>query len=315
MSTSEILTPSLVNGVVNAVSISVGSSASCAVTAAGQTYCWGFFGLLGDGSAYSSAVPHAVLGISNALTVAVGDDHACALLNDGRVKCWGEDSAGQLGNGSPAQYSLTPVLVSGIATAISVDAGYATSCAVLADGRTICWGRNATGQLGIGTNVPAVSPVAMLHSGAAARVTLGGSGGSGHTLVTLGSGANLGAGWNAYGQLGDGSVIDRWTPVTASRLVGIRDISAGNYHACGISDLNQVKCWGGGSSGQLGDGLLVSSLSPVVVTGVSAVTSVSAGSSRSCAVSADGNAYCWGEGELGNGVTSTPTTAVKVSVH
>ena len=138
---------------------------------------------------YNSCVlrPRQVAGLTEVVEVAAGDFAACARRRDGTVWCWG-DNSGQLiaggnyiGDGLPPTElcprvpwnppsctpaaipcRATPSRVMGLtgATALSVGASYA--CAALSSGQIWCWGRNAGGILGDGTNVNRPTPVPVL---------------------------------------------------------------------------------------------------------------------------------------------------------
>jgi len=98
---------------------STGELSSCALTAAGDAYCWGdnSDGALGDGTTVSSTSPVAVVG---GLTFAMvsadknlnGGASICGVTRAGVAYCWGYGYYGQLGAGS-TNGSTVPVKVAG----------------------------------------------------------------------------------------------------------------------------------------------------------------------------------------------------------
>ncbi len=68
---------------------------------------------------------------------------------------------------------------------------------------------------------------------------------------------------NGSGQLGDGTKIDRATPVRV--LAGAKFIATGAAHSCAIDAETGVRCWGSNTAGQLGDGTFVDRHTPVEV--------------------------------------------------
>ena len=87
---------------------------SCAVTQAGEAYCWGpnTFGALGTGTTLSAATPVPVSGGLTFTNVSAGSFHSCGVTTDRVAYCWGENLKGQLGTGSTTSSSV-PVRVSG----------------------------------------------------------------------------------------------------------------------------------------------------------------------------------------------------------
>lgn len=72
-----------------------------------------------------------------------------------------------------------------------------------------------------------------------------------------------------HGQLGDGTRIDRSTPIDVVGLsAGVAIIEAGDYHSCAAMVSGGVKCWGLNRSGQLGDGTTIDRYTPVDVDGL-----------------------------------------------
>lgn len=83
-------------------------------------------------------------------------------------------------------------------------------------------------------------------------------------------------------------------------------VSTGYAHACALTSLGEIYCWGSGGAGELGNGNNFESSTPVLVQQPSGevFTDVAAGHWFTCAATESGQAYCWGEGsagQLGNG--------------
>ncbi len=72
-------------------SLASGEQHACALTAAGEAYCWGTNaqGQLGTASLTSSAVPVAVNGGHRFVAIHAGGTHTCALSAEGAAYCWG----------------------------------------------------------------------------------------------------------------------------------------------------------------------------------------------------------------------------------
>ena len=73
-------------------------------------------------------------------------------------------------------------------------------------------------------------------------------------------------GANDSGQLGDGTSINRNSPVQVAGALTFVQITAGVDYTCGRTVIGATYCWGYGGDGQLGDGAAESHKVPVPVT-------------------------------------------------
>jgi len=62
--------------------------------------------------------------------------------------------------------------------------------------------------------------------------------------VVRASGALMCWGSNRFGQVGDGTLTARDTPVRVEVPGGVRDVSVGYNRACAITTAGRVACWG-----------------------------------------------------------------------
>jgi alpha-tubulin suppressor-like RCC1 family protein len=240
---------------------------------------------------------------------------SCAVTTSGGARCWGSNWTGQLGDGT-SDRRLTAADVTGLGAAVvQISTGYDHACALLSGGGVTCWGGNEVGQLGDGTATTRFTPtdVIGLTSGVAQI-----SAGLYATCAVTGSGAVKCWGQNFFGQLGDGTQINRLTPVDVVGLGGgAAQVSVGGTHVCAVTTTGGAKCWGYGGNGQLGGGASVSRATPVDVVGLTAgVEQISAGHSHTCALLAGGGVKCWGanySGQLGNGLFSFQAAPVAVT--
>lgn len=300
--------------------VSAGAQHTCAALSSGALLCWGrnLYGQLGDGTPSDRHVPASVPigGVARTVSASALGDLTCAILQSGTLQCWGLNY-GDIGDGT---YTIqrSPANVVGLdAGGASVSPGFAHTCATLTTGAAFCWGHNYNGELGDGTltmtNRP--TPVSALDKGAS-LISAGGS----HSCALLQSGIVTCWGSNDLGELGDGTTMQRSTPVPVLGVLGVIAVGAGSRFSCGLTKTGSVQCWGKNDQGQLGDGTTVGRTTAAVVQGLGGVASrLSVGRAHSCVVLTTGTVRCWGDngsGQLGDGTTqqrSVPTDVVLMS--
>ncbi|HEU4407122.1 MAG TPA: hypothetical protein VFS43_17770 [Polyangiaceae bacterium] len=92
-----------------------------------------------------------------------------------------------------------------------------------------------------------------------------------HSCALVNGGQVLCWGDNVYGQLGDGTAIDRLTPVAVLAspggppLTGVQALALGYQHSCALLGGGEIRCWGLNNAGQLGDGTTIARSTPVPV--------------------------------------------------
>lgn len=195
----------------------------------------------------------------------------------------------------------------------AIAAGRRHTCAQF--GNTLyCWGDNSYGQLGNGGTRSSLTPTAVkLGRARPARVVAGRL----HSCMLSTEGAVLCWGYNAEGELGDGSTIDRHVPTSVVGLsAGMSGLTAGGVHTCAWAPAGTLRCWGDNSRGQIGDGTTSPRATPVDVSGLGwPVVAATAGRYHTCALANSGEVACWGDnayGQLGDGTFDARTRPVLV---
>lgn len=308
----ELSHPVEILGLTGIQSLAVGSDHVCVITESGGIKCWGQndLGQLGDGTnddpgwlrSYSGWPPVPKLVDTSGLGSGVkglsaGYSHTCAWLEEGAIKCWGKNDNGQLGNGATID-SNTPVDPVDLQDEISMIAGGENhTCALTTEGKGKCWGSNISGQLGLGTIFMRKEPVEVpgLGSGvksmSASREYWWGD----HTCAVTATGGVKCWGVNGFGQLGDGTTINRGSPVDVVGLsTGVQAVASGSIHTCALTVEGRVICWGG-----------MYDIKPIEIDSLDdEVIAIAAGDYHTCALTKAGGVKCWGSnfsGQLGNG--------------
>lgn len=245
--------PVQATGLTNVVAVSAGGWHTAALKSDSTVWTWGWNedGQLGDNTLVLKSSPIQVSGLTQVVAIACGTYHVLALKADGTVWAWGDNVSGQIGNNSTADQK-TPVQVSGLTDVTKIAAGRFFSLAVKSDGTVWTWGENLYGQLGDGTTTDRHTPVQV--SGLTSVTSAITATGAFHVMAVKNNNTVWAWGRNTYGNLGDNTVVNQWTPV---QMIGISDVdgmAAGtNFSLVYKTDGTFWGC-GRNASGQLGDG-------------------------------------------------------------
>lgn len=259
--TSSRTAPVRLNSSVSFKQIRAGRDHTCGLSNSGSVFCWGANadGQLGDRSRQARATPATVDVSAGVAALAVGWHHSCALTGDGTAWCWGRNESGQLGDGTTTSRSA-PVKVQLDVPLVSIAAGSSHSCGVSSSGRAYCWGRSVYGQVGAGTLAETV-PVPREVASHPPLVTI--VAGLSHTCARAQDGSGWCWGRNIFGQLGDGTTVDRSTPVRIRSVARLAAVNAGGSHTCATGLGGEAWCWGGNRDGQVGRGDRENATTPV----------------------------------------------------
>jgi alpha-tubulin suppressor-like RCC1 family protein len=196
--------------------ISCGNYHTAAIKNDGTLWTWGSnnFGALGYNSTTisSKASPQQVT-LGNYLwnQISCGQSYFTASINsEGNLWTWGNNLYGQLGDNTITHKS-SPVQTFALGnTWNKISCGTSHTAAIKTDGTLWLWGRNNSGQLGDNTAIHKSSPIQTIAGGNNWQVV---SCGGNHTVALKTDGTLWSWGFNALGQLGGLSVINRSSPI------------------------------------------------------------------------------------------------------
>ncbi len=180
------------------------------------------------------------------------------LLQSGTVSCWGANGQGQLATDPAMTPSLPAPSTMPVADVADIALGRTHTCVLTNTAAISCWGRNDLGQLGDGSGMQQIAPVAVAwppEAGTPIAIAAGDQ----HTCAIDDDAALWCWGSNTSGQLmlePDMGGNDQYTfvPVRIDVGAGVLDVAGGVTHTCVRTDTAQVLCWGTNSAGQIGDG-------------------------------------------------------------
>jgi alpha-tubulin suppressor-like RCC1 family protein len=215
--------PVLPNFAPAARSVAVGRGQACVITLDDELWCWGSNGSselgLGPDAPGLTVEPLRVSDIYVSL-VAPGQDHTCAISVGGELYCWG-DMLGADGHPGPMGHDDrlahdVPARVGEDGDWLSISTDTFHSCGIRGDGELWCWGRNAEGQLGVGSQEVVPERIHVQPAWRFVDVAVGRF----HTCALRDDGITLCTGANDHGELatGDSERRSSFTPLLQSAL-------------------------------------------------------------------------------------------------
>lgn len=333
-------TPQPVIGLVDASSIAMGDSFTCAVRKNGEVSCWGSNGWRqlgqGDGAMQPGGTdsPVSIAGLTGVKQIATGVRHSCALHEGGeRISCWGANFSGALGRDTRLS-SEVPLKLNGVTAGAKVGLGRFTSCVTTTGGEIWCWGLNDYRQQASNAFSVTGTPTKIAAIGGAQKII----GGEIHTCGVFGTEVKC-WGHNSEGSLGNGNANYLQTDPVTFISGPATDVNAGYHFTCVLLANKEVACAGlnedgriGSSGGNAATPRIVQVANPAAADAgadadpdagppppalvpFDAVDRLGVGRIHSCAVHGGGKVSCWGspwDGRLGIGTGTFRTNPVQV---
>jgi alpha-tubulin suppressor-like RCC1 family protein len=296
--------------------VAVAGSHTIGVLANGALYVWGVNtgGQLGDGTTVPKSSP-VKIGSESWTEVAGGSLNSYAIRNDGTLYSWGSATNGMLGNNEDILVNRSsPVQVAGSWSKITCSDSHVF--AVNSTGSLFGWGNNSIGQVGIQSG----ESFALKKTTSWSKIAVGAFGiaaSGGTMLATNSTGILFGWGINNNGVIGDGTTINKSSPVQIGSQSWQFIACGGFAPSAAIHSNGALFMWGPNSLGQLGDGTTVGKSSPVKI-GSESWSLVSINGSHCVGILANGALYAWGSGVsgiLGDGTTVSKSSPVKIGAQ
>jgi alpha-tubulin suppressor-like RCC1 family protein len=259
------------------------------------------------------------------------------IMNDDSLRLWGNNESSMLGDGTTSNRTVPsrPGFPPGFPGVAQFYQSYnSASYAIDKTGKLWAWGYNGYGQLGIGDTTDRKIPnnISLVATGSLFGKTVtdlalaGGVEGYQSVLALCSDGTVHAAGYNGYGQLGQGNtnVYNLFVQVPIiSNVVSLR-MGRERYTACyAVQADGKLYSWGYNADNQLGDGTVTAASIPILRNNGSlagkTITKVFASYQQAFALASDGTLHGWGlnttYGSLGSGDFLTKTTPVQVNTN
>lgn len=296
--------PTQIGSESNWVSIACGMYFNFAIKQDGTLWGWGvnYYGQLGDGTNLDKMVPTQIGTDTNWLSVSAHSYHSLALKKDSTLWASGDNDYGQLGDGTTTannsfiqigtssnwkfisagpnnsfaiqddaslwvwgewgSSNYIPNQFGGDYNWKSITQGLDHILALKQDGSLWGWGYNDYGQVGNGLTSSSLQPPMQIGTDTdwthvvAERY---------YSLALKQNNVLWAWGNNFYGQLGDGTNIDKSAPIQIGTSNNWQEIAGGSFFCFAIKQDDSLWSWGNNLFGSLGDGTNASKNVPTAV--------------------------------------------------
>jgi alpha-tubulin suppressor-like RCC1 family protein len=276
-----------------------GNASAYAIKTDGTLWAWGLntSGALGDGSSAHKSSPVQIGSLTNWAKVAGMSTGALALKTDGTLWSWGVNTSGQLGSGTVTSRS-SPVQIGADTNWSDIAGGSSNGYGIKTDGTLWSWGANSAGQLGDGTVVSKSSPIQVGSLTNWSKIASGpGATGTAWAVKTDGTLWSWGAG--TAGQLGDGTIVSKSSPVQIGTFTDWTDIYSDGSTVLTVKADGTMYAWGAGASGQLGNFASASAYLPIQTATLPKWSSLYSTLQTSHGIKDNGTLWAWGDNTYG----------------
>ena len=311
------------------VAVKIGSQVTAILTSTGRLLTAGYNGYaqLGVESIGERFTFEEISGINledgdQIIDLSLGKYHASVISASGRIFMWGYNSYGCIGNNNTVVEPVyNPIEITSMFSLgqdekiIKVSLENYQSAALTSSGRVFMWGYNIHNELGDGTDEHRYSPIditdgfSLDESEIIKDISLGHY----HSGAITSMGRIFMWGYNAYGQIGDETLIDKSYPLDVTSYFNLaqdeimNSVALGAYHSLATSSFGRVFTWGRNFSGQLGSGtfdydehaLPIDITSSINLNLFDKIISGSLGNLNTSVISSTGRIFSWGENNAG----------------
>jgi alpha-tubulin suppressor-like RCC1 family protein len=225
-------------------------------------------------------------------------------------------------------FSASTLLLPAAPDVVSIWGGARGTIILKSDGTVWTWGSGAFGKLGVDLSsgkslipveVHGAGNVDYLHSVVSIM------GGETHNVALKSDGTLWAWGYNAFGQLGDGTTNDSWIPIqtglsSSPPLTSVVKLGGRPYFTIAVKSDGTIWSWGMNRYGQMGNGTVNPLTGPQVTVpnmvsnswpggAINSPRQVTCGYQFGAALTTNGTVWTWGSGSHGELGQGAPTTS------